>query len=60
MLQWILIENVIHYLRAMPESRKKYNLIAKRKGYNTAKIALARDILKVVYNVLKEKREFYS
>jgi transposase len=59
MLQWILIEIVIHYLKAVPASRIKYDEMAKRKGHNTAKIAIARDILKVVYSVLKEKREYY-
>lgn len=34
-------------------------MIQKRKGHNTAKVALARDMLKVIYHVLKEKRDFY-
>lgn len=58
-LQWILIENAIHFIHAMPHIAKKHEQIKKRKGYNTAKIAIARDMLKAVYHVLKEKRPFF-
>lgn len=60
MLQWILLEVVIHFIKAIPDKRKKYDLITKRKGSNTAKVAVARDLLKVIYCVLKEKRKYYS
>ncbi|MHC4268419.1 MAG: hypothetical protein ACYSTS_08135 [Planctomycetota bacterium] len=30
-----------------------------RKGHNTAKVALAREMLKIIYHVLKEQRPFY-
>jgi transposase len=52
-LQWILIETVIHFIKAMPNIAKKHERIKQRKGYNTAKVASARDMLKVVYHVLK-------
>ena len=58
-LQWILIENSIHFVHAMPNMAKKHERIKKRKGYNTAKVASARDMLKAVYHVLKEKRPFF-
>jgi len=58
-LQWILIENAIHFIHAMPNIAKKHEQIKKRKGYNTAKVATARDMLKAVYHVLKEKRPFF-
>jgi len=59
-LQWILIENVIHFIHAMPNIAKKHEEIKKRKGYHTAKVASARDMLKAVYHVLKEKRPFFT
>jgi len=59
-LQWILIENAIHFIHAMPNIAKKHELIKKRKGYNTAKVATARDMLKAVYHVLKEQRPFFK
>jgi len=59
-LQWILIENVIHFIKAMPKIAAKHDRIKQRKGYNTAKVASARDMLKVVYHVLKEQRPFFT
>lgn len=60
MLQWILLEVAIHFIKGVPGKRKKYDSIVKRKGGNTAKVALARDLLKIIYYVLKEKREYYT
>jgi transposase len=60
MLQWILIEVVMHFVKALPDKQIKFDDIAKRKHFNTAKVALARDLLKVIYSVLKEKRRFYN
>lgn len=58
-LQWILLENVYHFIRTVPEMQKKYIKLRKRKGHNTAKVALGRDMLKIIYHVLKEERSFY-
>ncbi len=58
-LQWILIENVIHFVKAMPNVARKLERVKQRKGYNTAKVACAREMLKIIYHVLKEKRPFY-
>lgn len=58
-LQWILIEVVYHFIRQQPDKQAKYDQIALRKGTNTAKIVLARDLLKVVYHILKEQRQFF-
>lgn len=57
-LQWILLETAIHFIRAIPEKTQRFREIQKRKGFQTAKVALARDMLKVIYHVLKEGREF--
>jgi transposase len=59
-LQWILLEVVWHFIRKQPDKLAKYEIIAKRKNTNTAKVAIARDMLKVIYHILKEKRQFYK
>ncbi len=58
-LQWILIENVHHAIKLIPRVRRKYLAVKKRKGHNTAKIAAAREFLKIIYHVLKERRPYY-
>lgn len=58
-LQWILLEDVYHFIRAVPEKEQKYINIKKRRGHNTAKVSLARDFLKIVYHILKEHRAYY-
>lgn len=58
-LQWILLENAWHTMRKIPRLKLKYAAIKKRKGSNTAKVAVARDVLKIIYHILKEKRPFY-
>lgn len=58
-LQWILLENAWHTMRKIPRLEQKYKAIKKRKGSNTAKVAVARDVLKIIYHILKEKRPFY-
>ena len=58
-LQWILLENAWHTMRKIPRLEQKYNAIKKRKGSNTAKVAVARDVLKIIYHILKEKRPYY-
>lgn len=59
-LQWILIENAYQTMRKIPRLERKYMAIKKRKGCNTAKVAVARDMLKIIYHILKEKRPFYA
>lgn len=58
-LRWILLENVHHAIRKIPRLERKYEAIKRRKGSNTAKVAVARDYLKLIYHVLKEKRPWY-
>lgn len=59
-LQWILLENVKHFIEANSGRVRKFCEIKHRKGYNTAKVALARKFLKIIYHVLKEQRPYYS
>ena len=59
-LQSILLETVFHFIRATPDRQERYAEIKKRKGSNTAKVVMARQMLKIIYHVLKENRPFYS
>lgn len=58
-LQWILMEVSFHFIKKQADKTEKHKQITAKKGYNTAKVAIARDMLKVIYHVLKEKRPFY-
>jgi len=58
-LQWILLEDAIHAAKRIQRVRKKYLALKKRKGSNTAKVAAARELLKIIYHVLKERRPYY-
>jgi transposase len=59
-LQWILLENVYHFIKADPIRLNKFENIKKRKGHNTAKVIFARDFLKIVYHVLKQRRPYFQ
>jgi len=58
-LQWILLELSYHFKNGYPDKAEKFERIKKRKGHNTAKVALARDLLKAIHIVLKEKRPYH-
>jgi transposase len=58
-LQWIVLENAFHFIKAVPRIEEKYIELKQRKGHNTAKVASAREMLKIIYHVLKEQRPFY-
>ncbi|HPI02958.1 MAG TPA: IS110 family transposase [Candidatus Goldiibacteriota bacterium] len=60
LLQWILLEVTPHFVKASPEKKSKFDELSKRKNYNIAKVALARELLRMIYVVLKEKRKYYS
>lgn len=59
-LQWILLETVIHFIRSSESNLNKFNRVSRVKSYNTARVVLARDMLRVIYKVLKEKRQYYK
>lgn len=58
-LRWILLEVAYHFIKSDRRRELKHQLLTKRKGFNTAKVILARDMLKVIYHVLKERRSYY-
>lgn len=59
-LQWILLEVVYHFIKASPERKQRYEILKNRKGANTAKVIFARNMLKIIYCILKEQRPFHQ
>lgn len=59
-LRWILLETVWHFIRSSDKWHNLYEAIEKRKGFGTAKVVMARQMLKVIYHILKERRPFYQ
>ena len=57
-LRWALIEAVIPATRKDAQISSYYYLMKAKKGSNSAKVATARRLLKIVYQVWKENR-FY-
>lgn len=57
-LRWIMVEAAQSAARWDPELRRFHWRIAKRKGHRTANVALARELLKIVYHLLKEGRTY--
>jgi len=57
-IRWALIEAVAPAIKADAQIRNYYYSMKAKKGSNSAKVATARRLLKIVYQVWKEKR-FY-
>lgn len=57
-LQWILLETAIHFARGIPAKARRFHDLCRKKGFQTAKVMMARDMLKAIYHVLKERRDF--
>jgi len=57
-IRWALIEAVVPAIKADMQIRNYYYLMKAKKGSNSAKVATARRLLKIVYQVWREKR-FY-
>jgi transposase len=58
-LRYSLIEAVYPAIRKDPSLKDYYQRIKERKGANPAKVATARRLLTIVYQVLKNKRSFW-
>ncbi len=58
-LRWAALEAVYPAIKKDPGLRVLFRRLAKRKGSNVAKIAVARRLLTIIYRVLTEKREYY-
>jgi transposase len=59
-LRWAFVEAVIPAIRCDEELKEEYERIKAKKGYNKAKVAIARKLLTMTYHVLKEKRNYYK
>jgi transposase len=61
-LRWILTECVHAHIRLEKESdlTKFYRGLAKRRGSSKAAVAAASKLLRIIYWILKEKRQYYG
>ena len=57
-LHWILVELSIHAINGAPQFRSLYYRISRKHGNNTARVAVARAMLKAIYAMLKNKEVF--
>jgi hypothetical protein len=60
-LRWIMVECVRSHIRTQPNNsniRKFYYILAKKKGNAKATVAASSKLLKIVYWIMKEKREY--
>lgn len=57
-IRWAMVEAIIPAIRVDEELREEYERLKAKKGYNKAKVAVARKLLTIVYHVLKEKRTY--
>lgn len=59
-LKWAIIEAAIPAMRKDPGLRELYKITKQRTNTSSAKIAVARTLLKSIYHILKERRPYYS
>jgi len=59
-LRWALIEAVWPAIKKDLALRETYQSLKARKGFNQAKVAVARKLSVIVYRVLSQKRPYYS
>ena len=59
-LRWIMVECARSHIRTQPDSNitKFYYRLAKKKGSTKATVAASSKLLKIVYWIMKEKREY--
>jgi transposase len=58
-LRWILVELAHHFTRGSARLARMYARIANKHGIATARVAVARDMLKIMYIMLKYNRPFF-
>jgi transposase len=57
-LRWILVETSIHAVNGAPQFRSLYWRVQRKHGTNTARVAVARAVLKTIYAMLKAGQPF--
>ncbi len=62
MLRWIAVEAIQTHTRHAPDSdiTRFYNRLAKKRGRSKAKVAAASKLIRVIYWMLKEKKEYVA
>lgn len=59
-LRWAMTEAAQNAIKKDPGLRSFYQRVAKRRGKNRAKIAVARKLLEIIYRIWKEGRSYYE
>jgi hypothetical protein len=57
-LRWILIEQSRHFSKSCNRLERLYARIAYKHGKNTARVAVAREMLKIIHPMLVNNRPF--
>jgi len=57
-LRWILVELSHHFIKGSPRLKFLYARIARSHGRNAARVAVAREMLKIMYVMLRDNRAF--
>jgi transposase len=57
-LRWILVEPSYHFVRGSERLKNLYQRVTKSHGKATARIAVAREMLKIIYYMLRDNRAF--
>jgi len=57
-LRWILVETAVHAVNGAPQFRSLYWRVRRKHGANTARVAVARAVLKTIYAMLKTEQAF--
>ncbi len=57
-LRWILVELSLHAINGAPQFRSLYYRVSKKHGVNTARVAVARAMLKTIYAMLTKQEVF--
>jgi transposase len=57
-LRWILVELSYHFTRGSERLQNLYKRVSKSHGKATARVAVAREMLKIIYYMLRDNRMF--
>ena len=57
-LRWILVELSYHFTRGSERLNNLYKRVTKNHGKATARVAVAREMLKIIYYMLRDNRAF--
>jgi transposase len=57
-LRWILIELSLHFIRHDKRLKSLYDRVSHKHGHNSAKVAVAREMLKIIYAMLRDNRPY--